>query len=133
MELTAGAVSKDFDQLTGRRMLTLASMELTAGAVSKCRYLTMNIQIGFNANVAKELFNQETFFDLGEAARRLAAWIRFYNFRRTHHALGGLLVPKRHVTSDEPTRCWPRSSPGAALTASMNRLPSANASSTSSV
>ena len=46
-----------------------------------------------NANVAKELFNQETFFDLGEAARRLAAWIRFYNFRRTHHALGGLLVP----------------------------------------
>jgi transposase InsO family protein len=46
-----------------------------------------------NANVAKELFNQETFFDLGEAARRLAAWIHFYNFRRTHHALGGLLVP----------------------------------------
>lgn len=46
-----------------------------------------------NANVAKELFNQETFFDLGEAGRRLAAWIRFYNFRRTHHALGGLLVP----------------------------------------
>lgn len=46
-----------------------------------------------NANVAKELFNQETFFDLGEAARRLNAWIHFYNFRRTHHALGGLLVP----------------------------------------
>lgn len=46
-----------------------------------------------NANVAKELFNQEIFFDLGETARRLAAWIRFYNFRRTHHALGGLLVP----------------------------------------
>jgi transposase InsO family protein len=46
-----------------------------------------------NANVSKELFNQETFFDLGEAGRRLAAWIRFYNFRRTHHALGGLLVP----------------------------------------
>ena len=46
-----------------------------------------------NANIQKELFNQETFFDLGEAARRLAAWIRFYNFRRTHHALGGLLVP----------------------------------------
>jgi transposase InsO family protein len=46
-----------------------------------------------NANVSKELFNQETFFDLGEAGRRLAVWIRFYNFRRTHHALGGLLVP----------------------------------------
>lgn len=46
-----------------------------------------------NANIAKELFNQETFFDLGEAQRRLRAWIGFYNFRRTHTALGGILVP----------------------------------------
>ena len=46
-----------------------------------------------NANIQKELFNQETFFDLGEAQRRFMAWIHFYNFRRTHHALGGLLVP----------------------------------------
>jgi putative transposase len=46
-----------------------------------------------NANVQKELFNQEMFFDLGEAQRRLQAWVHFYNFRRTHHALGGLLVP----------------------------------------
>lgn len=46
-----------------------------------------------NANIQKELFNQEKFFDLGEAQRRLTAWINFYNFRRTHHALGGLLVP----------------------------------------
>jgi transposase InsO family protein len=46
-----------------------------------------------NANIQKELFNQETFFDLGEAQRRFSAWINFYNFRRTHHALGGLLVP----------------------------------------
>ncbi|MBM3462950.1 MAG: DDE-type integrase/transposase/recombinase [Armatimonadetes bacterium] len=46
-----------------------------------------------NANVQKELFNQETFLDLGEAQRRLSAWVSFYNFRRTHHALGGLLVP----------------------------------------
>lgn len=46
-----------------------------------------------NANIQKELFNQETFFDLGEAQRRFSAWIQFYNFRRTHHALGGLLVP----------------------------------------
>jgi transposase InsO family protein len=46
-----------------------------------------------NANIQKELFNQETFFDLGEAQRRLTAWVQFYNFRRTHHALGGLLVP----------------------------------------
>ena len=46
-----------------------------------------------NANVQKELFNQESFFDLGEAQRRLTAWVHFYNFRRTHHTLGGLLVP----------------------------------------
>jgi len=46
-----------------------------------------------NANIQKELFNKETFFDLGEAQRRLSAWIHFYNFGRTHHALGGLLVP----------------------------------------
>jgi len=46
-----------------------------------------------NANIHKELFNQETFFNLGEAQRRLDAWIDFYNFRRTHHSLGGLLVP----------------------------------------
>jgi transposase InsO family protein len=46
-----------------------------------------------NANIQKELFDKESFFDLGEAQRRLSAWIDFYNFRRTHHALGGLLVP----------------------------------------
>lgn len=46
-----------------------------------------------NANIQKELFNQEKFFDLGESQRRFLAWIDFYNFRRTHHALGGLLVP----------------------------------------
>ena len=46
-----------------------------------------------NANIQKELFNQEKFFDLGETQRRFLAWIDFYNLRRTHHALGGLLVP----------------------------------------
>jgi transposase InsO family protein len=46
-----------------------------------------------NANIQKELFNKEMFFDLGETQRRLSAWIHFYNFGRTHHALGGLLVP----------------------------------------
>ena len=46
-----------------------------------------------NANIQKELFNVEKFFDLGEAQHRLRAWVSFYNFRRTHHALGGLLVP----------------------------------------
>jgi transposase InsO family protein len=46
-----------------------------------------------NANVQKELFNQEMFFDLAQTLRRLDSWISFYNLRRTHHALGGLLVP----------------------------------------
>jgi len=46
-----------------------------------------------NANVQKELFNQEMFFDLNQTLRRLESWVSFYNLRRTHHALGGLLVP----------------------------------------
>jgi hypothetical protein len=31
--------------------------------------------------------------DLAEMKRRLAAHLRWYNHGRTHHALGGLLVP----------------------------------------
>ncbi len=46
-----------------------------------------------NANIQKELFIQEKFLDLGETQRRFLSWIDFYNFRRTHHSLGGLLVP----------------------------------------
>ena len=46
-----------------------------------------------NGNIQKELFNVERFFDLAETQRRLETWVSFYNFRRTHHALGGLLVP----------------------------------------
>jgi len=46
-----------------------------------------------NANIQKELFNVERFFDLGETQRRLETWVEFYNLRRTHHALGGILVP----------------------------------------
>ena len=46
-----------------------------------------------NANIQKELFNQDKFFDLGETQHRFLAWVDFYNFRRTHHALGGVLVP----------------------------------------
>jgi putative transposase len=46
-----------------------------------------------NANVQKELFATEVFLDLGQLQRRLDAWVAFYNLRRTHHALGGLLVP----------------------------------------
>lgn len=47
----------------------------------------------FNANLAKELFDVQRFYDLAEMKRRLAAHLHWYNHRRTHHALGGLLVP----------------------------------------
>jgi len=46
-----------------------------------------------NGNIQKEVFDEERFFDLGETHRRFRSWIEFYNLRRTHHALGGLLVP----------------------------------------
>lgn len=47
----------------------------------------------FNGNLAKELFDVQRFYDVGEMKRRLAAHLHWYNHRRTHHALGGLLVP----------------------------------------
>lgn len=47
----------------------------------------------FNANIHKELFDVHRFYDLAEMRRRLAAHLHWYNHRRTHHALGGLLVP----------------------------------------
>jgi transposase InsO family protein len=46
-----------------------------------------------NANVQKEVFDPERFFDLGETQQRLASWVSFYNLRRTNQGLGGLLVP----------------------------------------
>ena len=47
----------------------------------------------FNANLHKELFDVKRFWDLGEMRRGLAAHLHWYNHARTHHALGGLLVP----------------------------------------
>lgn len=47
----------------------------------------------FNANLHKELFDRHRFYDLGEMKRRLATHLDWYNSARTHHALGGLLVP----------------------------------------
>jgi transposase InsO family protein len=47
----------------------------------------------FNANLAKELFDAHHFYDLAEMERRLTSHLRWYNHHRTHHALGGLLVP----------------------------------------
>jgi putative transposase len=47
----------------------------------------------FNANLHKELFDVQRFYDLADMRRRLDAHIHWYNHARTHHALGGLLVP----------------------------------------
>jgi transposase InsO family protein len=47
----------------------------------------------FNGNIQKELFNQHHFSSVAEMKHQLAAHLRWYNRERTHHALGGLLVP----------------------------------------
>ena len=47
----------------------------------------------FNGNLQTELFDQHRFYDVNEMQRRLANHLRWYHHRRTHHALGGLLVP----------------------------------------
>ena len=47
----------------------------------------------FNANIQKELFNRVTFSDVGDLRRHLGPHFAWYNHHRTHHALGGLLVP----------------------------------------
>jgi len=47
----------------------------------------------FNANLHKELFDAHRFYDVAEMRRRLESHIHGYNHARTHHALGGLLVP----------------------------------------
>lgn len=56
----------------------------------------------FNANLHKELFDVQRFYDVAEMRRRLASHIHWYNHARTHHALGGLLVPAdRYFGRDE--------------------------------
>ena len=47
----------------------------------------------FNANLHKELFDVHRFYDLADMRRRLTAHLHWYNHARTHHSLGGLLVP----------------------------------------
>lgn len=47
----------------------------------------------FNANLHKELFDKKRFYDLSEMRCGLEHHLWWYNHRRTHHALGGLLVP----------------------------------------
>ena len=47
----------------------------------------------FNGNLHKELFDVHRFQDVAQMCRRLAAHLHWYNYHRTSHALGGLLVP----------------------------------------
>lgn len=47
----------------------------------------------FNGNLHKELFDQHRFYDVAQMARRLETHLAWYNHARTHHSLGGLLVP----------------------------------------
>ena len=46
-----------------------------------------------NASFQKECVEQKEFMDLTDAARGIGRWVEHYNHRRTHHGLGGLLVP----------------------------------------
>lgn len=46
-----------------------------------------------NASFQKECVEQNEFMDLTDAARAIGRWVDHYNHRRTHHGLGGLLVP----------------------------------------
>ena len=59
-----------------------------------------------NAAVQKELVRQIEFVDLTDARRHVSAWVRFYNYKRPHHALGGILVPadRFHGWHDETMR-----------------------------
>lgn len=47
----------------------------------------------FNGNLHKEFFDKHRFYDVSEMRRRLEHHLYWYNHKRTHHALGGLLVP----------------------------------------
>jgi transposase InsO family protein len=46
-----------------------------------------------NASFQKECVEQTEFMDVTDAARSIGRWVEHYNHRRTHHGLGGLLVP----------------------------------------
>jgi len=45
------------------------------------------------ATVQKELLRQVEFADLSDAHHQIERWVCFYNYQRTHHGLGGILVP----------------------------------------
>ncbi len=62
------------------------------------RYLSLEPQVNgkveaLAATVQKELIRQMELTDLADAHRQIGRWVQFYNYQRTHHGLGGLLVP----------------------------------------
>jgi integrase-like protein len=63
--------------------------------LSPCQLLTRALTKGevFNANLHKEFFDAHRFSDLGEIRQKLATHLHWYDHARTHHVLGGLLVP----------------------------------------
>ena len=46
-----------------------------------------------NAAFQKECLRQYEFMDLSDASRTIGRWVDHYNHQRTHHGLGGILVP----------------------------------------
>jgi len=46
-----------------------------------------------NKRIQQELFEQQHFSTLEQAASALEAWVEHYNHKRPHQGLGGLLVP----------------------------------------
>lgn len=46
-----------------------------------------------NAAFQKECLRQQEFLDLSDASRAIGNWVDRFNHQRTHHGLGGLLVP----------------------------------------
>jgi transposase InsO family protein len=64
----------------------------TDQVVAKVPQVNGKVEV-LNGNVQKELFDKEQFCNLAQAHAQLESWVSFYNFQRTHQALGGLLVP----------------------------------------
>ncbi len=59
----------------------------------------------FNANIQKELFKVHRFYDVNEMRRELRRHLHWYNHKRTHHSLGGIMVPAdRYYGREEEVR-----------------------------
>lgn len=50
-----------------------------------------------NRRIKSELFAQNRFSTLGQAAQALEQWVEHYNYKRAHQGLGGLLVPAERL------------------------------------